>query len=137
MLLSFSSQWPYWLLIELIDLNYAVNHTCIGLHTLEKGLRGPEMRHSMGPGGQKLKAKVEALQLSTEGLFKLLGSSDPDKRLDFWQRLKGITSVADLLLIDHELTVANNLITQVQASVNTLNQAAKEIGQSGAASAAR
>ena len=83
----------------------------------------------------KLKGKVEALQLSTEGLLKLLGSSDPDKRLDLWERLKGITSRADLLLVEHELTVANTLLTQVQATVNTLQQTAKEIGQSGAATA--
>jgi hypothetical protein len=90
----------------------------------------------MSPGVQKLKGKVDALQLSTEGLFKLLGSSDPDKKLEFWQRWKGITSVADLLLVEHELTLANNLITQVQASINTINQAAKEIGQTGATGAA-
>ena len=88
----------------------------------------------MGPT-TKLKGKVEALQLSTEGLFKLLGSSDPDKRLEFWERLKGITSRADILLVEHELTVANTLVTQAQATVNTLQQAAKEIGQTGAATA--
>ena len=81
----------------------------------------------------KLKGKVEALQLSTEGLFKLLGSSDPDKRMEFWERWKGITSVADLALIEHDLTMANTLITQVQATVNTINTAAKEIGKTGAA----
>jgi hypothetical protein len=88
----------------------------------------------MGPT-TKLKGKVEALQLSTEGLFKLLGSNDPEKKLDFWEKLKGITSRADLLLVEHELTVANTLITQAQATVNTLQQAAKEIGQTGAATA--
>jgi hypothetical protein len=88
----------------------------------------------MGPT-TKLKGKVEALQLSTEGLFKLLGSNDPEKKLDFWEKLKGITSRADLLLVEHELTVANTLITQAQATVNTIQQAAKEIGQTGAAAA--
>jgi hypothetical protein len=84
----------------------------------------------------KLKGKVEALQLSAEGLFKLLGSSDPEKRLEFWERLKGITTRADLLLVEHELAVANTLISQVQATVNTLQQTAKEIAQPGAVSAA-
>jgi hypothetical protein len=87
----------------------------------------------MGPGGQNLKGKVDALQLSVEGLFKLLGSSDPDKRLEFWERLKGITSRADFLLVDHELTLAQNLVTQVQASVKAVQASAKEIGQTGAA----
>ena len=87
----------------------------------------------MGPGGQNLKVKVDALQLSVEGLFKLLGSSDPDKRLEFWERLKGITSRADFLLVDHELTLAQNLVTQVQASVKAVQASAKEIGQTGAA----
>ena len=75
-----------------------------------------------------LKAKVDALQYSTEGLFKLLGSSDPDKRIEFWERLKGITTRADYLLVEHELTVMNNLINQVQAGAKTLAETAREIG---------
>jgi hypothetical protein len=84
----------------------------------------------------KLKGQIEALQLSAEGLLKLLGSHDPDKRLDLWERLKGITSRADLQLVEHNVTVATALLTQVQATVNTLHQTAKEMGQTGAASAA-
>ncbi len=87
----------------------------------------------MGPGGQNLKGKVEALQLSVEGLFKLLGSNDPDKKIEFWERLKGITSRADFLLVDHELTQAHNLINQVQASVKAVQASAKEMTHTGAA----
>jgi hypothetical protein len=78
--------------------------------------------------GANLKSKVDALQLNAEGLFKLLGSNDPEKRLEFWERLKGITSRADFLLVEHELTVMNTLITQVQAGAKTLAETAKEIG---------
>ena len=89
----------------------------------------------MGPSGQKLKGKIEALQLSAEGLFKLLGSNDPDKRLQFIEILKGVTSRADFLLVEHELTQAHTLIQQVEATVKTLTQTAKEIGTAGAAAA--
>jgi hypothetical protein len=89
----------------------------------------------MGPGGQKLKGQVEALQLNTQGLLELLGSGDPEKRWTFWEKLKGITSRADMLLVEHNVEVANQLLTQVKSSLNTLTNVAKEIGGSGAAAA--
>ena len=84
----------------------------------------------MGNDGnpQQLKVKVEALQLSVEGLFKLLGSGDPDKKLQFRETLKGITSRADFLLVEHELTQMNTLVSQVTASARTIAQSAKETG---------
>jgi hypothetical protein len=83
--------------------------------------------------GDKLKAKVDALQLNAEGLFKLLGSSDPEKRLEFWERLKGITTRVDLQLVEHELTVMNTLVTEVHSGARTLLETAKEISGAGKA----
>ena len=77
---------------------------------------------------QKLKTQVDALQLNIEGLLKLLGSNDPNKRLEFWERLKGITTPAELLLAVNHVTVANSLITQVEANVKSVADAAKQIG---------
>jgi hypothetical protein len=89
----------------------------------------------MGPGGQKLKPKVDALQLSAEGLFKLLGSGDPNKKEQFWEIVKGITTPAVYRMVENELTIAANLLTQAEATVKTLTQNAKELGAGGAASA--
>src|SRR6476660_1825558 len=103
-------------LLNLLTLRLRCTILACGLHALQTQARRPAVRPRedrkrgthMGPT-TKLKGKVEALQLSTEGLFKLLGSNDPEKKLDFWEKLKGITSRADLLLVEHELTVANTL----------------------------
>lgn len=82
----------------------------------------------MGNGDPRnLKGKVEALQLNVEGLLKLLGG-DSDDRLRFWEIIKGITTPAEFQLVDHELDVMQNLVRQVQASVNVTEQAAREIG---------
>ena len=81
-----------------------------------------------GGDPKKLKAKVDALQLNIEGLFKLLGSNDPNNRLEFWVRLKGITTPAELLLAENHLTVTNSLVTQAEANVKALADAAKQIG---------
>jgi hypothetical protein len=83
----------------------------------------------MGPGNpQKIKAKVEALQLSAEGLFKLLGSNDPDKKQQFIEILKGVTSRADFVLVESHLAQAQAMLSQVEASVKALTQTAKELG---------
>ena len=81
-----------------------------------------------GANAQHLKGKVEALQLNTEGLFKLLGSNDPDKRLRFYEILKGITTPAEFRLVDQELTMMNALVTQCETSVKSLVETANEIG---------
>jgi hypothetical protein len=81
-----------------------------------------------GGDTKKLNAKVEALQLSIEGLIKLLGSNDPNKRLEYWERLKGITTPRESLLVEQQLGVTNTLVTQVEASIKGLGDAAKQIG---------
>jgi hypothetical protein len=81
-----------------------------------------------GGDTKKLNAKVEALQLSIEGLIKLLGRNDPNKRLEYWERLKGITTPRESLLVEQQLGVTNTLVTQVEASIKGLGDAAKQIG---------
>jgi hypothetical protein len=81
-----------------------------------------------GGDTKKLNAKVEALQLSIEGLIKLLGSNDPNKRLEYWERLKGITTPRESLLVEQQLAVTNTLVTQAEASIQARGDAAKHIG---------
>jgi hypothetical protein len=73
-----------------------------------------------------LKADVEALQLNIEGLLKMLGSDDPEVRDAYWQIIRGITTPRDVALVENSVRVTNNLVTQVQSSLKTLTQVAKE-----------
>jgi hypothetical protein len=84
----------------------------------------------MGNGAdpKKLRRKVEALQLNTEGLLKLLGSSD---RLRLWEILKGITTPIQLQLVDHQLETMTALLSQVQASAKAVERTAKQIEAGG------
>jgi len=84
----------------------------------------------MGNGAdpKKLRKKVEALQLNTEGLLKLLGGSD---RLRFWEILKGITTPIQLQLVDHQLETMTTLLSQVQASAKAVERTAKQIAAGG------
>jgi hypothetical protein len=79
----------------------------------------------MPPNPHDLKHRVDALQTNVAGLFKLLGSHDPDERLRFWEILKGITSVATFTLVEHELSTINALVSQAEASTKTLMAVAK------------
>jgi hypothetical protein len=78
-----------------------------------------------GQNFHDLKHRVDALQLNVVGLFKLLGSKDPDERLRLWEILKGITTPAEFALIDHELTAMNSLVTQAEMSAKNVMAAAK------------
>ena len=79
----------------------------------------------MPPNPNDLKHRVDALQTNVAGLFKLLGSHDPDERLRFGEILKGITSVATFTLVEQELTTLNALVSHVEASTKTLMAVAK------------
>jgi len=84
----------------------------------------------MGNGAdpKKLKAKVEALQLNTEGLLRLLGSRD---RLRFWEILKGITTPVEIRLVDQQLDALTAIVSQVQASTQGLEKTAEQIAAGG------
>ncbi len=84
----------------------------------------------MGADPKKLKAKVEALQLNTAGLLKLLGGSDND-RLRYWEILKGITTPAELRLVDAQLDSMTALASQIQTSAKALEKNAKQIAAGG------
>jgi hypothetical protein len=87
-------------------------------------------------GNPNLKHSVEALQLSAEGLFKLLGSSDPNQRELFWEKLKGITSVAEFELVEQELVTINAIVKQAEASTKGIIAATKSIGEASKATGA-
>ena len=80
------------------------------------------------PDTSKLKSKVQALQLNTEGLLKLLGGGSDD-RLRFWEILKGITTPAEYRLVAHQLDAMQGLVKQVQASAKAIEQTAAKIGR--------
>lgn len=84
----------------------------------------------MGNGAdpKKLRAKVQALQLNTEGLLKLLGSSD---RLRFWEILKGITTPVELRLVENQIDVMTALVSQVQTAAKGIERNAKQMAAGG------
>lgn len=85
----------------------------------------------MPPNPNDLKHRVDALQLNLAGLFKLLGSHDPDERLRFWEIFKGITTPAEFALIEHQLGAINALVTQAEVSTKTLMDVARVAGKAG------
>lgn len=78
------------------------------------------------PDPRKLKSKVGALQRDTAGLLKLLGGNDNDQ-LRFWEILKGITTPAELRLVEQHIDVMQGAVTQLQTSVKGIEKASKEI----------
>lgn len=69
---------------------------------------------------------IRGLQLSIEGLLKLLGGT-PEERERFWEIVKGITSVADNLLVASSVQAARLQVDAVRAIANSVQQAAHEI----------
>jgi hypothetical protein len=78
------------------------------------------------PPTDALKGKVQALQLSVEGLLKLL-KGDPNDRLRFWEILKGITTPAEFRLVTSHLDAMQSMLKQVQASAKAVEQTAAKI----------
>lgn len=72
--------------------------------------------------------RVDAAQLSIEGLLKLLGGSAND-RLRFWEILKGITTPAEAELINHNLNTINTLAKQTTANLKGLQSTATKINK--------
>ena len=72
--------------------------------------------------------KVNAAQLSIEGLLKLLGGSASD-RLRFWEILKGITTPAEAQLINQNLNTINVLAKQTAANLKGLQSTAGAINK--------
>jgi hypothetical protein len=72
-----------------------------------------------------LDPQVRKLELSLEGLLKLLGGT-PSQRERFWEILKGITTPAEFRLAATALTAAEQ---QVKAAQNTLAGVQRAAGQ--------
>lgn len=74
----------------------------------------------------KLEPKVKSLQLSTEGLLKLLGGT-ADERERFWEILKGITTPRDQLLVTKQISELQVSLKQAQAGLKGLQKQANKI----------
>jgi len=68
---------------------------------------------------------VKALQLSVEGLYKLLGGSDEDKQR-FWERLKGITTPREAILLNSQIDGMAGALNSVKDAAKGLQNAAKQ-----------
>ena len=67
--------------------------------------------------------RTRALQLSVEGLLKLLGGT-PAERERFWEILKGITTPAEFELANQQVQILAGLVNQVKASSANLKETA-------------
>lgn len=69
------------------------------------------------------KRNVDALQRNAASLFKLLGGT-ADERLRFWEIFKGITTPAEVALIDQQLGALGTQVSQINAAVKQLQKTA-------------
>ncbi len=74
--------------------------------------------------------KTKAVQLNTEGLFKLLGGSSSDRQR-FWEIFKGITTPIELRLINSQLDHLAASVKAVEAQTKALQKTAQSIANRG------
>ena len=74
--------------------------------------------------------KTRAVQLNTEGLFKLLGGSEA-QRQRFWEIFKGITTPIELKLINSQLDHLAASVKTVEAQTKALQATAASIAKRG------
>lgn len=74
--------------------------------------------------------KTRAVQLNTEGLFKLLGGSEA-QRQRFWEIFKGITTPVELRLINSQLDHLAAAVKSVEAQSKALQATAQSIAKRG------
>ena len=91
------------------------------LSTKKKQLRQTNERYYMP------KINVRALQLSTEGLLKLLGGT-PAERERYWEILKGITSLADVLVVNKQIGELQASLKQANINATALQKSMKNAG---------
>ena len=75
--------------------------------------------------GPNLRIKVEAVERDLESLLKLLGGT-PDQREEFWEILKGITSVATFQIAEAAVDGLARQVANVNEMAQALHQAAQE-----------
>ena len=73
------------------------------------------------------KINVRALQLSTEGLLKLLGGTSAERER-YWEILKGITSVADVLVVNKQIGELQASLKQAKINATALQKSVKKAG---------
>ena len=74
--------------------------------------------------------KTRAVQLNTEGLFKLLGGSSGDRQR-FWEIFRGITTPVELRLINSQLDHLAASVKSVEAQTKALQATAQAIAKRG------
>ena len=74
--------------------------------------------------------KTRAVQLNTEGLFKLLGGSSSDRQR-FWEIFKGVTTPVELRLINSQLDQLAASVKAVEAQTKALKATAQSIAKRG------
>lgn len=72
--------------------------------------------------------KVDAAQLSLEGLLRLLGGSASDRQR-FWEIFKGITTPREEELMRHNLNTITNLAKQTATNLKGLQATAGKINK--------
>ena len=70
--------------------------------------------------------KFRAVQLNTEGLFKLLGGSEA-QRQRFWEIFKGVTTPIELKLINSQLDHLAASVKTVEAQTKALQKTVQSI----------
>ncbi|HET6979997.1 MAG TPA: hypothetical protein VFI24_26935 [Pyrinomonadaceae bacterium] len=74
--------------------------------------------------------KTKAVQLNTEGLFKLLGGNE-SQRARFWEIFKGITTPIEIKLINSQLDHLATSVKSVEAQTKALQATAQSIAKRG------
>lgn len=74
--------------------------------------------------------KTRAVQLNTEGLFRLLGGSSSERQR-FWEIFKGITTPVELRLINSQLDHLAASVKAVEAQTKALKATAQSIAKRG------
>mgnify|MGYP003288883966 CR=1 FL=1 len=70
--------------------------------------------------------KTRAVQLNTEGLFKLLGGNEA-QRQRFWEIFKGVTTPVELRLINSQLDHLAASVKSVEAQTKALQKTVQSI----------
>ena len=73
-----------------------------------------------------LKVKVTSLQQDTEALLKLLGGNEVDRER-FWDIVKGITTPAVALLLEHQIDILDHQVKLATQTVKHIEGNAKTL----------
>jgi hypothetical protein len=74
--------------------------------------------------------KTKAVQLNTEGLFRLLGGSSAERQR-FWEIFKGVTTPVELRLLNSQLDQLAASVKAIEAQTKALKATAQSIAKRG------